>query len=45
MIVDPWGAVIAQCPDRTGFALATLDREYMNEVRRSVPALSHRRLR
>ncbi len=45
MIVDPWGAVISQCPDRTGFALATLDREYMNEVRRSVPALAHRRLR
>jgi predicted amidohydrolase len=45
MIVDPWGAIIAQCPDRTGFALATLDRDYMNAVRSSVPALAHRRLR
>jgi len=45
MVVDPWGAVVAQCPDRTGFALATIDREYLNEVRRSVPSLQHRRLR
>jgi nitrilase len=45
MIVDPWGAVVAQCPDRVGFALATLDREYLEQVRSSLPALKHRRLR
>ena len=45
MIVDPWGAVIAQCPDRPGMAVATLDRQYMDDVRRSVPSLQHRRLR
>jgi deaminated glutathione amidase len=45
MIIDPWGAVVAQCPDRVGFALATLDREYLEQVRSSLPALKHRRLR
>jgi len=44
MVIDPWGAVIAQCPDRTGFALATLDRDYLEQVRRSLPSLKHRRL-
>lgn len=45
MIVDPWGAIVAQCPDRPGFALATLDHEYQKQVRDSVPSLRHRRLR
>lgn len=45
MLVDPWGAVVAQCPDHTGFALGTLDREYQAQVRASVPSLLHRRLR
>ena len=45
MVVDPWGAVVAQCPDRPGFALATLDHEYQQQVRASVPSLEHRRLR
>lgn len=45
MIVDPWGAIIAQCSDRPGFALAALDRAYMDQVRASVPSLRHRRLR
>jgi deaminated glutathione amidase len=44
MIVDPWGAVVAQCPDHTGFALASLEREYMQQVRDSLPSLRHRRL-
>jgi deaminated glutathione amidase len=45
MVIDPWGAIVAQCPDRQGFALATLDHEYQKQVRASVPALEHRRLR
>lgn len=45
MIVDPWGAVVAQCSDRAGFALATLDREYMQQIRERVPCSRHRRLR
>lgn len=45
MVIDPWGAVVAQCPDRPGFALATIDHEYQKQVRASVPSLQHRRLR
>jgi predicted amidohydrolase len=45
MVIDPWGAIIAQCPDRPGFALATIDHEYQKQVRASVPSLLHRRLR
>ncbi len=45
MVIDPWGAIVAQCPDRAGFALATLDHEYQKQVRESVPSLRHRRLR
>jgi len=45
MVIDPWGAIVAQCPDRPGFALATLDHEYQRQVRASVPSLQHRRLR
>jgi predicted amidohydrolase len=45
MVIDPWGAIIAQSPDRVGFVLATLDHEYQKQVRESVPSLLHRRLR
>jgi len=44
LIIDPWGAVVAQCPDRIGMALATIDRDYLEQVRRSLPSLKHRRL-
>jgi deaminated glutathione amidase len=45
MVIDPWGAIIAQSPDRPGFVLATLDHEYQKHVRESLPSLQHRRLR
>jgi deaminated glutathione amidase len=44
MVIDPWGAVVAQCPDRVGFALATIDHDYQKQVRESLPSLKHRRL-
>lgn len=44
MVVDPWGAIVAQCPDRPGFALARLERDDLERVRASVPSLRHRRL-
>ena len=43
MIVDPWGTVLAQCPDRDGFALATLDLDYLDRLRADFPALANRR--
>ena len=43
IIVDPWGTVLAQCPDRDGFALATLDLDYLDRFREEFPALKNRR--
>jgi predicted amidohydrolase len=43
MIVDPWGTVLAQCPDRDGYALATLDLDYLERFREEFPALNNRR--
>src|SRR6266852_199540 len=44
MVVDPWGAVIAQASDGEGLALAEVRAEVLSEVRLRIPALSHRRL-
>jgi len=44
MIVDPWGAVLAQVPDGEGIALAELDPARQETLRRELPALSHARL-
>jgi predicted amidohydrolase len=43
MIVDPWGTVLATCPDRDGHALATLDLYYLDRIRAEFPALANRR--
>jgi predicted amidohydrolase len=43
MIVDPWGVVLAQAPDREGYAVAELDLEYQREVRAKLPSLANRR--
>jgi predicted amidohydrolase len=43
LIADPWGDVIAQCPEGEGIALADVDRAYIERVRTNLPALLHRR--
>jgi predicted amidohydrolase len=43
VIVDPWGTVLSQCPDRDGYALATLDLDYLDRFREEFPALKNRR--
>jgi predicted amidohydrolase len=43
MIVDPWGTVLATCPDRDGFALATIDLDFLDRFRTEFPALKNRR--
>ncbi len=43
MIVDPWGAVVAQVPDGEGAALAELDFARQDRLRRELPALDHTR--
>lgn len=45
MVVDPWGLVTARCSEGEGAALAELDLELLGKIRRSLPALTHRRLR
>ena len=44
MIVDPWGGVMGRLPRGAGVVVATLDPEYQNSVRASLPALEHRSL-
>ena len=43
MIVDPWGTVLATCPDRDGYALAELDLDYLERFREEFPSLANRR--
>ncbi len=43
MIVDPWGLVLAQAPDREGHIVADLDLERQREIRERLPALANRR--
>jgi deaminated glutathione amidase len=44
LIADPWGDVIAQCPEGEGIAMADVERAYLAEVRAKLPALRHRKL-
>ena len=44
MIIDPWGTVVAECSDRVGLIVADVDRAYLEEIRRRLPSLKHRRL-
>jgi predicted amidohydrolase len=42
MIVDPWGVVLAQAPDEDGIIVAELERERLEDVRRTLPSLANR---
>jgi deaminated glutathione amidase len=44
LIADPWGDVVAQCPEGEGIAVADVERAYLAKVRTTLPALRHRRL-
>ncbi len=43
MVVDPNGMVIARAPERVGVTLAEIDLDYVEQVRRDIPALKNRR--
>ncbi|KAI8339641.1 nitrilase, putative [Chlamydoabsidia padenii] len=45
MIIDPWGTVLARCPDTSSpsLALANIDLEYLDSIRTDMPIMSHRR--
>jgi deaminated glutathione amidase len=42
MVVDPWGAVLAQRDEGAGVVLGDLDPEHLAQVRLQLPALEHR---
>lgn len=44
VLIDPWGLVLAQAPDRVGMAVGEVDPSELARVRSSLPALEHRRL-
>ena len=43
MIVDPWGTVLATCPDRPSIAITAIDPERVADLRRRLPCLAHER--
>ncbi|XP_071502420.1 nitrilase and fragile histidine triad fusion protein NitFhit-like [Diadema antillarum] len=43
MIVDPWGAIVAQCSEGESVAVAAIDLAYLQRVRTSMPIWDHRR--
>jgi len=43
MIVDPWGLVLATAPDEQTVAVAELDLERQDDIRRRLPSLANRR--
>jgi len=42
MIVDPWGAVLAEAPDEECYVAADLDLDAQREVREKLPSLANR---
>lgn len=44
LIVDPWGAVIAEASRGDGVVLARLRGDFLAQVRAELPALTHRRI-
>jgi nitrilase len=45
MVVDPWGAVVAQRCEGEGVALADIDARKLEQARAQLPALTHRVLK
>jgi predicted amidohydrolase len=43
MVVDPWGTVVAQAPDRVGIIRADVETDRVTAVRRQIPVLANRR--
>jgi predicted amidohydrolase len=44
LICDPWGTILAECGEGEGYALAPIDLAYLENVRKTLPSLRHRRL-
>jgi len=44
MVVDPWGAIVAEASDRVGIVVADVDLSLSQQIRARLPCLDHRRL-
>jgi len=44
MIVDPWGIVLDELPNGSGFVMADIDLQKIADTRRSFPVLEHRKM-
>lgn len=42
LIVDPWGVILADAGDKPGVAIAEINPERLEQVRRQMPSLEHR---
>jgi predicted amidohydrolase len=45
LLIDPWGTVVAELAEGAGVIVGDIDPSRLAQVRRDLPALSHRRLR
>jgi nitrilase len=45
MVVDPWGAILAESPSRPGVCSATIDPAHLKRLRQQFPVLEHRRIK
>ncbi|XP_011495549.1 PREDICTED: nitrilase homolog 1 [Ceratosolen solmsi marchali] len=43
MIIDPWGTIVAQCTDKQGIAVAEIDLDLVDQIRKNMPNEEHRR--
>jgi predicted amidohydrolase len=44
MIVDPWGKIVAHLVDECGVICHTLDKDYLQQIRRDFPVYSHQKI-
>ncbi len=44
MVVDPWGVVLDRLPRGSGVVVAEIDHDRLASIRRSLPAITHRRI-
>ncbi|AKR43643.1 carbon-nitrogen hydrolase family protein [Methylophilus sp. TWE2] len=45
MIVDPWGVVLDRLPRGSGIVIANVNRNYIKNLRQSLPALKHKTIK
>ncbi|XP_076753858.1 ntrilase and fragile histidine triad fusion protein NitFhit [Xylocopa sonorina] len=43
MIIDPWGAIVAQCSEKSDIAITEIDLNHLRQIRENMPCESHRR--